>query len=153
MIRRSPSSTRTDALFPYTTLFRSGSFLMRPEFPGELVQMGNCVSPVDCDAGWRLLTHGVGAMRKYSLGAALLDRDDPSRVLGRTSCPILAAADSDREGPVPNVAYTCGAMRVGDEPFIPFGISASAIGFPTASPDAVPRHIASQRSEERGVGK
>src|SRR3546814_21050040 len=109
-----------------------GSILMRPELPWELVQMCNCGSPIECDAGWLLLTHGVGAMRKYSLGAALLDRDDPSRVLGRTSCPILAAAESDREGYVPNVVYTCGAMRVGDELFIPFGISDSAIDFATA---------------------
>jgi predicted GH43/DUF377 family glycosyl hydrolase len=114
-----------------------GTTLMRPKFSWELIQMGNCGSPIECDAGWILLTHGVGAMRKYSLGAALLDRDDPSRVLGRTACPILAAADSDREGYVPNVVYTCGAMRVGDELFIPYGISDSAIGFATASIDAL----------------
>lgn len=119
-----------------------GAILMRPEFPWEFIQMGNCGSPIECDAGWLLLTHGVGAMRKYSLGAALLDRDDPSRILGRTSCPILAAAESDREGYVPNVVYTCGAMRVGDELFIPFGISDSAIGFATASIDDLLRHLA-----------
>lgn len=112
-----------------------GEMLLRPQFPWELVQMGNCGSPIECDEGWILLTHGVGAMRKYSLGAVLLDRDDPSRVLGRTACPILAAADSDREGYVPNVVYTCGAMRVGDELFIPYGISDSAIGFATTPID------------------
>ena len=112
-----------------------GSVLLRPEFPWELVQMGNCGSPIECDAGWILLTHGVGAMRKYSLGAALLDRADPSIVLARTACPILAAADSDREGYVPNVVYTCGAMRMGDELFIPYGISDSAIGFATVRID------------------
>lgn len=110
-----------------------GELLLSPEFPWEFVQMGNCGSPIECDEGWLLLTHGVGAMRKYSLGAALLDRDDPSRVIGRTACPILTAAESDREGYVPNVVYTCGAMRVGDELFIPYGISDSAIGFATAS--------------------
>ncbi|MGB3317989.1 MAG: glycoside hydrolase family 130 protein [Sphingopyxis granuli] len=112
-----------------------GELLLSPEFPWEFVQMGNCGSPIECDEGWLLLTHGVGAMRKYSLGAALLDRDDPSRVIGRTACPILTAAESDREGYVPNVVYTCGAMRVGDELFIPYGISDSAIGFATASLD------------------
>ena len=112
-----------------------GSVLLRPEFPWELVQMGNCGSPIECDAGWILLTHGVGAMRKYSLGAALLDRDDPSKVLARTACPILSAADSDREGYVPNVVYTCGAMRMGEELFIPYGISDSAIGFSTVRID------------------
>lgn len=110
-----------------------GRPLLRPQYPWELIQMGNCGSPIECDEGWILLTHGVGAMRKYSLGAALLDRDDPSIVLGRTQCPILTAAESDREGYVPNVVYTCGAMAVGEEIFIPYGISDSAIGFATTS--------------------
>ena len=110
-----------------------GTPLLSPAFPWEFVQMGNCGSPIECDDGWILLTHGVGAMRKYSLGAALLDRDDPSRVLGRTACPILTAAESDREGYVPTVVYTCGALRVRDELFIPYGISDSAIGFATAT--------------------
>ncbi|HWW57157.1 MAG TPA: glycoside hydrolase family 130 protein [Sphingopyxis sp.] len=110
-----------------------GTPLLGPAFPWEFVQMGNCGSPIECDEGWILLTHGVGAMRKYSLGAALLDRDDPSRVLGRTACPILSAAESDREGYVPNVVYTCGALKVGGELFIPYGISDSAIGFATAT--------------------
>ncbi len=112
-----------------------GQLLIRPQFPWEFIQMGNCGSPIECDAGWLLLTHGVGAMRKYSLGAALLDRDDPTRVLARTSCPILSAADSDREGYVPNVVYTCGAVRVGERLFIPYGISDSAIGFATTTVD------------------
>jgi len=110
-----------------------GQLLIKPQFPWEFIQMGNCGSPIECDEGWILLTHGVGAMRKYSLGAALLDRDDPTRVLARTSCPILSAADSDREGYVPNVVYTCGAVRVGDRLFIPYGISDSAIGFATTT--------------------
>jgi len=110
-----------------------GQLLIRPQFPWEFIQMGNCGSPIECDAGWILLTHGVGAMRKYSLGAALLDRDDPTRVLARTSCPILSAADSDREGYVPNVVYTCGAVQVGERLFIPYGISDSAIGFATTT--------------------
>lgn len=110
-----------------------GRPLLSPAFPWEFVQMGNCGSPIECGAGWILLTHGVGAMRKYSLGAALLDRDDPSHVLGRTACPILTAAESDREGYVPNVVYTCGALTVGDELFIPYGISDSAIGFATTT--------------------
>jgi len=114
-----------------------GEVLMRPQFPWEFIQMGNCGSPIECDAGWIVLTHGVGAMRKYSLGAALLDRDDPSRVLARTSCPILSAAESDREGYVPNVVYTCGAVRVGDRLFIPYGISDSAIGFAMTSIDGL----------------
>src|SRR3546814_20749163 len=89
--------------------------------------MGNCGSPIECDEGWILLTHGVGAMRKYSLGAALLDKDDPSKILGRTACPILSAAESDREGYVPNVVYTCGALAIGNELFIPYGIDRKSV--------------------------
>jgi predicted GH43/DUF377 family glycosyl hydrolase len=106
-----------------------GVLLMEPRFPWEFVQIGNCGSPILCDKGWILLTHGVGAMRKYSIGAALLDRDDPTKVLARTECPILSAANEDREGYVPNVVYTCGAMRAGETLFLPYAISDSAIRF------------------------
>lgn len=112
-----------------------GVLLMEPRFPWEFIQIGNCGSPISCDQGWLVLTHGVGAMRKYSLGAMLLDRDMPSRVLARSSRPLLSAKDSDREGYVPNVVYTCGAMRVGDMLFMPYGISDSAIGFATVPID------------------
>ncbi|KAK0330078.1 hypothetical protein LTR94_034262, partial [Friedmanniomyces endolithicus] len=91
--------------------------------------IGNCGPPIEIDEGWLLLTHGVGAMRKYSIGAVLLDKDNPARVLGRTRSPILAAADQDREGYVPNVVYTCGAMKHGDKLFMPYGIADSSVGF------------------------
>lgn len=110
-----------------------GALLMQPRYPWEFIQIGNCGSPILCDDGWIVLTHGVGAMRKYSLGAMLLDRGDPSKVIARTRWPILAAADQDREGYVPNVVYTCGAMKIGKVLFIPYGISDSAIGFASIS--------------------
>ena len=106
-----------------------GKLLMTPKYPWELIQIGNCGSPILIDEGWLLLTHGVGAMRQYSIGAVLLDRDDPSKILGRTRNPILQAEDDDRNGYVPNVVYTCGGMRVGDQLFMPYGISDSSIGF------------------------
>ena len=106
-----------------------GDLILKPEAPWEYVQIGNCGPPIETEEGWLLLTHGVGAMRKYSIGAALLDRDDPSKVLGRTREPILAAVDQDREGYVPNVVYTCGAMRIGDRLFMPYGIADSSVGF------------------------
>ena len=112
-------------------LGRRGVLLLEPKFPWEFIQIGNCGSPILTDAGWLLLTHGVGAMRKYSIGALLLDRDMPAKVLARSSRPILSAKDSDREGYVPNVVYTCGALRVGETLFMPYGISDSAIGFAT----------------------
>ncbi len=111
------------------THWDEGELLLKPEYPWELVQIGNCGPPIELDEGWLLLTHGVGAMRKYSIGAVLLDKDDPSKVLGRTPEPILAAADEDREGYVPNVVYSCGALLQGDDIFIPYGVADSSIAF------------------------
>jgi predicted GH43/DUF377 family glycosyl hydrolase len=106
-----------------------GKLLMTPKYAWEFIQIGNCGSPILINEGWLLLTHGVGAMRQYSIGAVLLDRDDPSKIIGRTRHPILQAEDDDRNGYVPNVVYTCGGMRVGDQLFMPYGISDSSIGF------------------------
>jgi len=111
------------------THWDDGDLILKPEHPWEFVQIGNCGAPIELDEGWLLLTHGVGAMRKYSIGAALLDKNDPGKVLGRTQEPILAAADQDREGYVPNVVYTCGAMKHGDMLFMPYGIADSSVGF------------------------
>ncbi len=110
-----------------------GTLLMEPEFPWEFIQIGNCGSPIRTDAGWLVFTHGVGAMRKYSLGCALLDLDDPSIVLARTAEPVLTAVEADRSGYVPNVVYTCGALRIGDRILLPYGISDSAVGFATVA--------------------
>ncbi len=114
-----------------------GVLLMEPKFPWEFVQIGNCGSPILTDQGWLLLTHGVGAMRKYALGCALLDRDDPSRVIARSKVPLLTAIDADRYGYVPNVVYTCGALMVEDNLLVPYGISDSAVGFATIGVDDI----------------
>ena len=111
------------------THWHGGQLLMAPKFAWEFIQIGNCGAPILIDEGWLLLTHGVGAMRQYAIGAVLLDRDDPSKILGRTRYPILQAENDDRNGYVPNVVYTCGGMRVGDQLFMPYGISDSSIGF------------------------
>jgi predicted GH43/DUF377 family glycosyl hydrolase len=111
------------------TEWNSGEQILAAKFPWEFVQIGNCGPPVELDEGWLLLTHGVGAMRKYAVGAVLLDKKNPGKVLGRTTQPILSAADQDREGYVPNVVYTCGAMRVGDYIFMPYGVADSSIAF------------------------
>lgn len=110
-----------------------GELLMEPKYPWELIQIGNCGSPIETEHGWLMLTHGVGAMRKYALGCVLLDKDNPAKIIGRTPEPILTAEHSDRSGYVPNVVYTCGMMRVGDQLHIPYGISDSSVGFATAS--------------------
>ena len=110
-----------------------GVLLMEPQYPWEFIQIGNCGSPILTDQGWLILTHGVGAMRKYALGAALLDRDDPSKVLARSREPVLTAENADRSGYVPNVVYTCGALKVGEQLLIPYGISDSTVGFATCT--------------------
>ena len=116
-----------------------GTLLMEPKYPWEFIQIGNCGSPILTDAGWLLFTHGVGAMRKYSLGCALLDRDNPSKVIARTPEPVLTAVDADRSGYVPNVVYTCGVLKVGERLLVPYGISDSAVGFATVEIDALLR--------------
>jgi predicted GH43/DUF377 family glycosyl hydrolase len=112
-----------------------GTLLMEPLYPWEFIQIGNCGSPIRTEHGWIVFTHGVGAMRKYALGCALLDLDDPSKLIGRTREPVLTAVDADREGYVPNVIYTCGALRMGQKLLIPYGISDSAVGFASADID------------------
>jgi predicted GH43/DUF377 family glycosyl hydrolase len=105
--------------------------LLNPAFPWGLVQLGNCGSPIETDAGWLVLSHGVGPMRKYSIGAFLLDRDDPSKVIGRLTEPLLKPNESEREGYVPNVVYTCGALVHDGELIIPYGLADHATGFAT----------------------
>jgi predicted GH43/DUF377 family glycosyl hydrolase len=105
--------------------------LLKPTFPWELVQMGNCGSPIETDAGWLVLSHGVGPMRKYCIGAFLLDRDDPSKVIGRLREPLLKPNENEREGYVPNVVYTCGALLHNGELIIPYGLADQATGFAT----------------------
>ncbi|MFC7480926.1 hypothetical protein ACFQX7_14065 [Luedemannella flava] len=91
--------------------------------------MGNCGSPIETPAGWLVLTHGVGPMRRYSIGAILLDLDDPSIVLATLAQPLLTANADERDGYVPNVVYSCGALLHDQILTIPYGISDAAIGF------------------------
>lgn len=105
--------------------------LLKPAFSWELVQMGNCGSPIETDAGWLVLSHGVGPMRQYCIGAFLLDRDDPSKVIGRLRQPLLKPNESEREGYVPNVVYTCGALLHNGDLIIPYGLADHATGFAT----------------------
>jgi predicted GH43/DUF377 family glycosyl hydrolase len=108
-----------------------GQAILKPQFPWEFVQIGNCGSPIKLDEGWLLLTHGVGPVRKYSIGAALLDKNDPTKVLARSVEPLLRPEPSEREGYVPNVVYTCGAMRHNDQIILPYAISDSYSNFAT----------------------
>jgi predicted GH43/DUF377 family glycosyl hydrolase len=109
--------------------------LLSPAQPWEFIKMGNCGSPIETEAGWLVLSHGVGAMRKYCLGAFLLDLNDPTRVIGRLREPLLSPNEAEREGYVPNVVYTCGALRHGRELIIPYAMSDYATSFATVSLD------------------
>jgi predicted GH43/DUF377 family glycosyl hydrolase len=111
--------------------------LMEPRFEWELLQLGNCGSPVKTDKGWLLLTHGVGAMRTYVISAILLDLHDPSRIVARLDKPLIEADENEREGYVPNVVYTCGLMRHNDLLIIPYAVSDSATAFATISMDEI----------------
>jgi predicted GH43/DUF377 family glycosyl hydrolase len=111
--------------------WEGGQAILKPEFPWEFVQIGNCGSPIELDEGWLLLTHGVGPVRKYSIGAVLLDKTDPSKVLARSREPLVRPEPSEREGYVPNVVYTCGAMRHGDLIVLPYAVSDTFSNFAT----------------------
>jgi predicted GH43/DUF377 family glycosyl hydrolase len=108
-----------------------GRSFLRPAYPWEFVQIGNCGSPIELDEGWLLLTHGVGPVRKYSIGAVLLDKHDPSRVLARAREPLVRPEPTEREGYVPNVVYTCGALRHGDRIILPYAVSDTFSNFAT----------------------
>lgn len=119
-----------------------GRSFLQPEYPWEFVQIGNCGSPIELDDSWLLLTHGVGPVRKYSIGAVLLDKKDPSKVLARSREPLVRPEPTEREGYVPNVVYTCGAMRHGDQIILPYAISDTFSNFATIKIAALLQAIA-----------
>jgi predicted GH43/DUF377 family glycosyl hydrolase len=103
--------------------WNGGSVILAPRYPWEFVQMGNCGSPIEINEGWLVLTHGVGVVRNYCIGACLLDKDDPSKVLARTPRPLLEPAQDERNGYVPNVVYSCGGLVRGRTLFLPYGVA------------------------------
>jgi predicted GH43/DUF377 family glycosyl hydrolase len=105
--------------------------IARPTYSWEFVQLGNCGSPIETEAGWLVLTHGVGPMRRYAMGAYLLDLNDPSRLIGRLETPLLEPNANEREGYVPNVVYSCGAIVSGRDLIIPYAMSDYASTFAT----------------------
>lgn len=115
--------------------------ILRPCEPWEFIQLGNCGSPIELPEGWLVLTHGVGPMRKYCIGAALLDLKDPCRVLGRLREPLLKPAADEREGYVPNVVYSCGGLVHRGLLILPYAVSDTATRFATVPVSEILRHM------------
>ncbi len=115
--------------------WQGGAKLVSPRYPWEFVQMGNCGSPIELDEGWLVMTHGVGTVRNYCIGACLLDKDDPSKLLARTPRPVLAPSPHERDGYVPNVVYSCGALVQGRHMLLPYAVADSFTSFATLSVD------------------
>ena len=113
--------------------WHKAQLLLEPKFPWEFLQMGNCGSPLKTEAGWLVLSHGVGAMRKYCIGAFLLDLNDPAKVIGRLREPLIKPNQNEREGYVPNVVYACGSLLHNGRLILPYAMSDSATTFATVS--------------------
>ena len=118
--------------------------LLRPTFPWEFVQLGNCGSPIETDAGWLVLTHGVGSIRRYAIGAVLLDLNDPGRVIGRLSKPLLEPNPEERDGYVPNVVYSCGALVHAGRLILPYAMSDQCTSFATVPLEELLSELKSQ---------
>ena len=129
---RSDRESNTLAYSDHLSVWNSASTCQRPVEAWETLQLGNCGAPIETDAGWLVLTHGVGPMRTYSIGAILLDLDDPTQIIGRLPEPLLSPESDEQDGYVPNVVYSCGAVVHADTLVLPYGIGDAAIGFATA---------------------
>ncbi len=121
--------------------WNEADILRGPQHPWEFIQIGNCGSPIETDRGWILLTHGVGPMRRYCIGAMLLDRQDPSRIIAASTEPLLSPNEKEREGYVPNVVYSCGAMLHNGQLIIPYAMADSATSIATISMDDLFAHL------------
>ena len=118
--------------------------LLRPTYPWEFVQVGNCGSPIETDAGWLVLTHGVGSIRRYAIGAVLLDLNDPGRVIGRLPEPLLEPIPEERDGYVPNVVYSCGALVHAGRLILPYAMSDQCTSFATVPLEQLLSELKSQ---------
>lgn len=130
-LSRSDRESNTIAYSDHLSVWPSAHPCQQPTQAWESVQLGNCGPPIETDAGWLVLTHGVGPMRTYRIGAMLLDLDDPTRILGRLRQPLLSPAPDEQDGYVPNVVYSCGGLVHADTLVLPYGIGDAAIGIAT----------------------
>jgi predicted GH43/DUF377 family glycosyl hydrolase len=111
--------------------WNEAKIIQEPIMPWEFVQIGNCGSPIETNEGWLVLTHGVGAMRQYSISAVLLDLEDPSKVIARLEEPLISPNEKEREGYVPNVVYSCGSLIHNNKLIIPYAMSDISSGIVT----------------------
>jgi predicted GH43/DUF377 family glycosyl hydrolase len=134
------------------TVWDNPVMLQQPSFPWEFIQIGNCGSPIETDAGWLIITHGVGPMRRYCLGASLLDLEDPSIEIGRLSEPLVIPNNDEREGYVPNVLYSCGSIIHNGELIIPYGLSDYCSSFASVKLDLLlAKLIGSKVKQEEAI--
>ena len=106
-----------------SNLWNDPQLIQEPKYPWEFNHIGNCGSPIYTEQGWLVLTHGVGPMRRYCIGASLFDLEDPSQEIGRLKEPLIAPLESEREGYVPNVVYSCGAIIHNNHLILPYAVS------------------------------
>jgi beta-1,2-mannobiose phosphorylase / 1,2-beta-oligomannan phosphorylase len=115
------------------TIWREAKLLQQPKYPWEFIQIGNCGSPIETDEGWLVITHGVGQMREYSIGASLFDLHDPEKEIGRLKSPLIMPNATEREGYVPNVVYSCGSIIHNNDLIIPYAMSDYASTYATVN--------------------
>ena len=115
--------------------------IIAPLHPWEFVQMGNCGSPIEIEEGWLVMTHGVGLLRNYTIGACLLDKDDPSKVIARSNIPLLRSGPEQRDGYVPNVVYSCGSLIQDRRILVPYGVADNFATIVTGDVDALLSHL------------
>jgi predicted GH43/DUF377 family glycosyl hydrolase len=123
------------------TCWDNASLFQKPVYPWEFVQIGNCGSPLETDEGWLLLTHGVGPMREYCIGVSLLEKEDPAKTIGQLTEPLIVPTEDEREGYVPNVVYSCGALIHNDQLIIPYATADSATTFASVSVNELLSHL------------
>lgn len=114
-------------------IWREAKIIQQPMYPWELVQIGNSGSPIETEEGWLVITHAVGSMREYTLGASLYELDNPEKEIGRLSSPLMMPNESEREGYVPNVIYSCGSMIHNEDLIIPYAMSDHASSYATVN--------------------
>jgi len=131
--------------------WQKAELLKRPENEWEFIQIGNCGSPIETEHGWVLLTHGVGPMREYSIGVILLDLENPTKIIGNMSEPLICCNQEEREGYVPNVVYSCGAIKHDDNLIIPYAMSDTCSGIVTVSLSELFNNIRKEKEREHYV--